>query len=99
MILARDNLKTGVLLGLVAPFLGVMSFYYVKFFPAFSFTEYCRALMESKSLLTAVSTISLMANVILFYIYTNRRTDKTAMGIFATTCLYIVAVLLFKLFL
>jgi hypothetical protein len=87
-----------MLLGLIAPFLGVMLFYYVKFFPLFSFMEYCRAMMINKSQLTAVSTISLMANVILFYLYTNRRSDKTAMGIFAITCLYIVTVLLFKLF-
>lgn len=87
----------GILLGLIAPFLGVMLFYYAKFSPSFSFVEYFRAVVESKSVLTAVSTISLMANVVIFYLYTNRRMDKTAMGVFAVTCFYIMAVLLFKL--
>ncbi|ANI89487.1 hypothetical protein A9P82_09410 [Arachidicoccus ginsenosidimutans] len=84
-------------MGLVAPVIGVLLFYYVKFFPTFSFSEYFHALFDNKSLLTAVSSISLMLNVVLFTIYINRKIDKTARGIFLITCIYILAVIIYKL--
>ncbi len=86
-----------MLIGLLAPFIGVAAFYYIKFFPTFSFREYFRVIIENKPVLTAVSSIALMVNVIIFTIYINRRLDNTAKGIFLLTCVYIISVLLYKL--
>ncbi|AYD48701.1 hypothetical protein D6B99_14465 [Arachidicoccus soli] len=97
MIFKKDTLKFGFLLGLLAPFLGVAIYYFVKYFPTFSIAEFLRATFQNKSLLTAVSSISLMANVVLFTIYINRKKDQTAKGIFLITCLYMLAVIFYKL--
>lgn len=98
-MLRKNNLRFGVLVGLVIPFIGVVAFYFVKFYPTFSFAEYFRAAIHNKSLLTAVSCVSLLLNVAVFTFYINRKLDNTAKGIFLITCLYMLAVLVFKLFL
>ena len=97
MIFKKDNVKLGVLIGLLAPSIGLVGYYLVKFYPTFSFKEYIGAICQSKSVLTAVSSVSLMANVAIFTYYINRKIDQTAKGIFLITCLYILAVLVYKL--
>lgn len=97
MILRKDNLKLGIIIGLLAPSIGVLGYYFIKFFPVFSLGEYLRAVADNKSVLTAVSSVSLMANVIIFTFYINRKIDKTAKGIFLVTCLYILTVIVYKL--
>ncbi|UAY54286.1 hypothetical protein [Arachidicoccus terrestris] len=96
-MLKKDNVKLGILIGLLAPSIGILGYYLVKFFPVFSFKEYARAVFHNKSILTAVSSISLMANVIIFTYYINRKIDQTAKGIFLITCIYILAVLVYKI--
>jgi hypothetical protein len=96
-MLRRDNLKMGVLLGLVAPLLGLIIYYFVAFYVRnVSFAEFLRYLREYRSLLTGVSSVSLVANAVLFTIYINSRRDKTAKGIFLATLVYGIAVLLIK---
>jgi len=48
-------------------------------------------------ILTAISSISLLANAVLFTVYINSHRDKTAKGIFAATLIYGIAVLVYKL--
>ena len=97
MIHKKDNLKLGILIGLLAPTIGVLGYYLLKFYPVFSFKEYADAIFQNKSVLTAVSSVSLMANVVIFTFYINRKIDQTAKGIFLITCIYILAVLLYKI--
>ena len=97
MIFKKDNVKLGILIGLLAPSIGLIGYYLVKFYPTFSFKEYANAIFNNKSVLTAVSSISLMANVVIFTYYINRKIDQTAKGIFLITCIYILAVLVYKL--
>jgi len=54
-------------------------------------------LRQSKRILTAVSSVSLVANAILFTFYVNARKDRTIKGIFLATVIYGIAVLLIKL--
>lgn len=96
-MLKKDNLKLGILIGLLAPSIGIIGYYFVKFYPVFSFKEYANAIFHNKSVLTAVSSVSLMANVIIFTFYINRKIDQTAKGIFLITCIYILAVIVYKL--
>lgn len=93
----KDNLGLGVLMGFTAPFLGLIIYYYASFFPKHvTFPEFLGYLKEYKSLLTAVSSISLLANAVLFTIYVNGHRDKTAKGIFLATVIYGITVLLVK---
>ncbi|MEP6701321.1 MAG: hypothetical protein ABJA85_08390 [Bacteroidota bacterium] len=93
----KDNFKLGALMGFTAPFLGLVIFYYIKYYPLdVTFMEFLGYLKEYKTILTAVSSISLLANAVLFTIYINSYKDKTAKGIFLATVIYGIAVLLIK---
>ena len=84
-------------MGFTAPFLGLIIYYYMSFYQRnVSFMEFLGYLKEYKTLLTAVSSISLLANAVLFTIYVNSHRDKTARGIFLATVIYGITVLLIK---
>lgn len=93
----KDNLKLGALMGFTAPILGLIIFYYVKYYSLnVTFMEFLGYLKEYKALLTAVSSLSLLANAVLFTIYVNSHKDNTAKGIFLATVIYGITVLLIK---
>jgi hypothetical protein len=97
LILKRDNLKFGILLGVLGPLLAMLIYYFWIFSRTISIGEYFYVLGNNKQLLTAISSLSLLANAILFTIYINTRRDNTAKGIFVATLLYGIAVLVYKL--
>lgn len=97
MIFKKDNLKLGIVIGLIAPLLAMFVYYYWNFSKAMSLSEYLNLLRTNKSLLTGVSSISLVANAVFFTIYINTHRDNTAKGIFVATLAYGIAVLVYKL--
>lgn len=99
MILKKDNIRLGILLGLITPLLSVMIYYFVKFYPLFTFNDMLDALRSDKRLITGISIPCLFLNILLFTVYINYRKDKTARGIFASTLMYAVAALAFRYFL
>jgi len=97
LILKKDNLKFGILLGILGPMLAMVLYYFWNFGQTISIREYFYVLHTNKPLLTAISSISLFANAILFTIYINTHRDLTAKGIFVATLIYGIAVLVYKL--
>jgi len=97
LILKKDNLKFGILLGVLGPLLAMLLYYFWVFSRTIQLSEYFYVLRTNKQLLTAISSISLLANAILFTIYINTHRDKTARGIFVATLLYGIFVLVYKL--
>ena len=97
MIFKKDNLKIGIVIGLIAPLLAMVLYYFWNFSRAMTMSEYFNLLVKNKSLLTGVSSICLIANAICFTIYINTHRDKTAKGIFVATLAYGIAVLVYKL--
>lgn len=97
MIFKKDNLKFGIVLGILGPLFAMLLYYFWVFSRAISLTEYFYVLRTNKQLLTAISSISLLANAILFTIYINTHRDKTAKGIFVATLMYGIFVLIYKL--
>jgi len=95
MFITRDNLKLGLILGIVAPLTGMIGFYYWKF-STYSFKEFFLFLGQAKPLITAMVSFSLLANAILFTYYINTNKDNTAKGIFIITCIYAIAALIMK---
>lgn len=93
----KDNLKLGLLIGFLAPFLGMIIYYVWKFYPTYSVSEFFQVLMAQKVLLTGISSFSLMVNAVLFTYYINRHIDKTATGIFIITVVYAIGILLLKI--
>jgi hypothetical protein len=97
VIFKKDNLKLGIVIGLIAPLLAMVVYYYWNFARSIGISEYLYLLRTNKSLLTGVSSISLVANAVFFTIYINTQKDKTAKGIFVATLAYGIAVLVYKL--
>ena len=97
-MLKRDNIRFGLVMGFLGPILGMIVYYFAAFYShQVSFSEFLGYLGQSKTLLTAVSSISLVANAVLFTFYVNARKDQTIKGIFLSTLIYGIAVLLIKL--
>jgi hypothetical protein len=97
LIFKRDNLKFGILLGVIGPLLAMVIYYFWVFSRTISLTEYFYVLSTNKQLLTAISSISLLANAVLFTVYINTHRDKTAKGVFVATLIYGIFVLVYKL--
>ncbi len=97
MIFKKDNLKFGILLGVLGPLIAMIIYYYWVFSRTISFSEYFYVLHTNKQLLTAISSISLLANAVLFTVYINTHRDKTAKGVFVATLIYGIVVLVYKL--
>lgn len=96
MILKKDNVRLGLILGFIAPFFGVLFFYFWKFRPL-TFLEFVQYLGIQKTIISSMISVSLLANAIIFTLYINTRRDRTAKGIFIATCVYVIAGLIFKL--
>ena len=99
MIFKKDNLKFGLVLGLIGPILGLVVIKFIK--PEFrniSFGEYFDLFINTNRLLTSIGSLSLLANVILFTIYINTHKDQTAKGIFFVTLIYGIGILVLKIF-
>jgi hypothetical protein len=97
LIFKRDNLKFGILLGILGPLFAMLLYYFSVFSRTINLAEYFYVLRNNKQLLTAISSISLLANAILFTVYINTHRDKTAKGIFVATLIYGIFVLVYKL--
>jgi len=96
VILKKDNLRLGLILGLVAPIFSLFIYYLIKFYPTFSLRDFFYFLRTNKSQITAVSVPCLVLNIALFTYYINSHKDSTAKGIFAATIVYAVLALVFK---
>ena len=96
MIFKKDNLRLGLVLGLVAPIISLVIYYLIKFYPTFSIKDFFDFMRTNKSQITAVSVPCLVLNIALFTYYINSHKDSTAKGIFAATLIYAIIALLFK---
>jgi hypothetical protein len=99
MIFKRDSFPLGLILGAIAPLLGILLFKMYKFAP-FSWKETFQFFIVEPGFrtLSVALSLSLLLNAVLFTIYINTNKDKTAKGIFVTTCIYGLVILLIKTF-
>ena len=100
MIFKKDSLAFGLILGLIGPVLGLLLFKFYKF-GIYTFSQTFQFFLhedDGHRILSSALTLSLLMNALLFTIYVNTRKDKTAKGIFISTVLYGVAILLIKTF-
>ena len=92
----KDNLRLGLLLGFIAPLFGMLLYYLLQFRNTLTFAEFIHVILVQRTLLTAIVSVSLVANAAIFTLYINKRLDNTAKGIFIATCIYGVASLIWK---
>ena len=95
MILQKDNLRLGIVLGLIGPLIGLVVIYLIKF-SGVRFGDFLDAFFNDNKLITSNGTLSLLANVVLFTLYINTHRDNTAKGIFIITLIYGIALLVLK---
>ena len=95
MIFKKDNLTFGLVLGFLAPILGIVCFYLINFRSA-KFINFIEVMISFKSFFSAVITVSLVANGAIFTIYSNTDRDETARGIFVATMVYALVCLILK---
>ena len=99
MILKKDSILLGLILGAFAPLMGLVIFKMYKF-SVFSFRETFQYVTVEPGFrtLTVALSLSLLLNALLFTIYINTAKDNTAKGIFITTLMYGLIVLSIKTF-
>ena len=95
-MLNKDNLRFGLLLGLIAPLLGLIIYYLAQFRNVTSLSGFFYYVVTEKALLTAVISVLLVANAGVFTWFVNKRKDRTAKGVFISTCIYGIAALIWK---
>ena len=99
MIFKRDNFYFGLMLGLLAPMIGLLLFKFSKF-QVFSFREVFQFMLYEPGFktLTVGLSLSLLLSALLFTLYINAGKDNTAKGIFAVTMIYGLFILIVKTF-
>lgn len=92
----KDNLRFGMLIGFIAPLLSLVIYYFVKFYPLYSVSDFFSFVAQNKNQVTAISVPCLILNIALFTFYINTHRDKTAKGVFAITLIFAIGALLLK---
>jgi uncharacterized BrkB/YihY/UPF0761 family membrane protein len=92
----RDNLRFGLILGLLGPLVGLLVVYVVSY-RSFTFGEFFNFFVTDNKRITSIGALSLLANAVLFTIYINTQRDNTAKGIFLTTVIYGIGILVLKI--
>jgi len=95
--MVKDKYIVGILIGLFLPFLGFIGFYFWKF-SAFSINEFFLKLVQYKTVLSAMISVSLLLNGAAVMLSFNKEKDKIAKGIFFTTIAYAMFSLAIKWF-
>lgn len=96
MLFKKDNLKLGLVLGLIGPLIGLVVIYFIKY-SATTFSNFLDEFFNNNKLITSIGSLSLLANVVFFTLYVNTGRDKTAKGIFLITLIYGIGILVLKI--
>lgn len=90
----KDSLILGLLLGLLIPVIGVISFYYSKF-AAVDLSYFLQVATKHKVLSPMLSLCAIL-NLGVFYLFLNKNLYLTARGIILATIIYGVTIVLLK---
>jgi hypothetical protein len=96
LILKKDNLKLGLLLGFLLPLIVFITIYFIKF-SYYELGNFLQTFLQESRLITFFSAWCLVANIALFTLYINTSRYKTARGVFFVTIVYGLGFLLLKI--
>jgi hypothetical protein len=94
--LKKDHLLVGVIFGTLLPCLIVFCYYSFALDSEVDFGEFLTRVKASNQFLTALSSIVLLGNALLFGLFIHFRKVNTAKGVFVPTLLIGLTVLLYK---
>jgi len=89
-----DNLKLGIILGILAPALTMLVIYLVQFTDQ-SFKELIDLLI-SKRVFTKIVSLCVIPNLALFFLFLNKNYFKSARGVLLATILFALFVFITK---
>jgi len=95
--LKKDSLPLGVAIGIVAPMIGIVLFYFWKASSS-AFIDFLDVVIHTNTLLTPVISFALLLNAAAFTLALNTKKDKTAKGIFFVTLILAIPAIVYKLF-
>ena len=90
----KDSMTTGLLSGLVAPFIGLFVYYLISF-NYMSLRSFITRITEL-GLLSGVISLSLIANLVVFFWFIRSKADKSAFGVIGATFLYGMVIVYLK---
>jgi hypothetical protein len=90
-----DNILTGTLAGVIAAFVFLLAFYFIKFSNA-SFSLYL-SLITSSKMLSPLISLSGIPNLLIFFLFLNRKKYKSAKGVILATFILVLAVIIIKI--
>ncbi|PSL50053.1 hypothetical protein CLV51_1011397 [Chitinophaga niastensis] len=98
-MLKKDNLPLGILLGFLTPVAAFFLYYLFVIRPHnnVGLGQFLGILKDNKQMIPKLTSICLLLNGLVFFLYTRKRRDITAKGIFLMTMLYAIGILLLKL--
>ena len=85
----------GLIIGLLLPLVGIVIVYFIWSHGS-SFSDFTNNMKINHSLAAKVLSLSIIANILPFILYTNKRRDMAARGVFIATMLYAVVIVLLK---
>jgi hypothetical protein len=89
-----DNLKLGLLLGILAPAITMLVIYLVQF-TEYNFTELINVLI-SKRVFTKIVSLCAIPNLALFFLFLNKNYFRAARGVLLATVLFALFVFITK---
>lgn len=89
-----DNIKLGMLLGILGPVVAMLGVYLIMF-PEQSLTELIDSLV-SKRVFTKIVSLCVVPNLALFFLFLNKYRYQTARGVLLSTILFAVFVFITK---
>ncbi|MBY0535954.1 MAG: hypothetical protein K2P88_08900 [Chitinophagaceae bacterium] len=91
----KDDFKFGVLLGILAPLLSLVAYYFIRF-KAYPVRDVLHMIANNPPMVTAIVIPCLVLNIALFTYYVNTHRDKTMKGIFLVTLVFAIVALILK---
>jgi hypothetical protein len=93
-MIRKDHFLTGFISGLFAPFIGFCIYYLISFHQM-SFRSYVSRLTEL-GLVSGVISLSLIANLVVFFYFIRIKADNSARGVIGATFLYGLFIVILK---
>lgn len=90
----KDSKATGFISGLLAPFLGLYVYYLISFH-YMSMRSFITRITEL-GLLPGVISLSLIANLVLFFWFIRIKTDQSSYGVIGATFIYGLVIIYLK---
>lgn len=92
-----DSLSTGIIIGLILPVISIVTYYFIKFYPSFGFSDFLEYAKKNTPALTPLIGISLLVNTVIFTLFINTNRYRSGKGVFWATVIYGITTFIFKL--